>query len=178
MRTLTALLLLAPVAWAGETDTLPRAPCEVRPTALDPPPPTTTALPRGAGTGIPPLDDLLREAKRQGTPVVQQFNEDGVGLVWFKATPDGWLSKVPAPVQARPALPVVQQPRREVAAPQASFRNRTTFVAGSEWGKHSCPVCGAQRWEIDGWAGNGEHFHACPNANCVDANGQHTYWRH
>jgi hypothetical protein len=125
------------------------------------------AVPRNAGTGIPALDDLLREAKRQGAPVVRQFNEDGVGLVWFKATPDGWLSKVPPPVvPTRVAPPPVQyQPRPEVAVPQAPFPGSgIPYHAG-----HDCPVCGRSQYVIERQLPNGEHVHRCSAGHA---------WRH
>lgn len=123
-------------------------------------------------TGVPELDALLIEAKRAGRPVAREFNEDGLGLVWYRATPDGWLNRVPPP--SAPAPRVVRQPARSVPAPQP-FRD---VYSGSRYvGReceydpdHVCNRCGTVQLDIDHWNPDGTHTHVCPRC-------RHS-WRH
>jgi hypothetical protein len=175
MSAMLTVLAVALIARGGEADILPRlslqtgrAPCEVS---------REQSIANKAADHPIGRANLARAAST-GRPVIDYGNLNGVLTEWTFA-PDGAVSWRPAVPQVPVAQPQYVPPAPEVAPPaRQPFRAGTTFVAGSEWGKHSCPVCGAQRWKIDGWATDGEHFHACPNPACVDANGRHTYWKH
>jgi hypothetical protein len=158
----TLALLLVCAAPPPPQSTLPaHVPCEVTQPA-DVAPPTTTALPRGAGTGIPPLDNLLREAKRRNSVVAQKFNEDGRGVQWFQATPDGWLTRIKDP----------SVPRPEVVAGTAfrPARNVPGLYECEYDPDHVCNRCGHVQLVIARWNRDGTHTHVC--ANCRHA------WRH
>lgn len=155
MRTLLGLLLLTPLACADPADVFP-----TRET-----PSAVTIRPGAKTTGVPELDALLVEAKRTGAPVARLFNEDGT-LQWFRATPDGWLSKIPPPVVERPApppvpvayqpAPVMQQPRPVVAA--RPFRGGAECEYDPD---HVCNRCGATQLVIARRNGDGTHTHVC-----------------
>jgi hypothetical protein len=73
------------------------------------------------GTGIPELDRLLVSARTSGMVTYAQFHEDGKGLRWFRATPDGWLSygQPPQAASAPQSVPLAMyQPSQGVTAPR------------------------------------------------------------
>lgn len=146
MRALTLLLLAALPCWAQEPpqSTLSQhRPCETQ---------------SYKGTGVPALDDLLREAKRDGAVKYRQFQEADGSKRWYRASPDGYLRRLP------PA---------EVAAPDP-------FRAGSDLppkhADHRCPSChyesppNSGTWIVRGWNRDGTHTHSCPKCGAS--------WRH
>lgn len=114
------------------------------------------------GTGIPELDNLIREARKRNAVVAQRFNEDGRGIVWIQATPDGWLTRIKDPTVPRPGV-----------AAETAFRparNAPNLYECEYSPDHVCHRCGQLQLVIDHWNRDGTHTHRC--ANCG-----HT-WRH
>lgn len=89
------------------------------------------------------------------TPVTWTFRPNGL---IDRTVKQGGAGSPPAksPGPALTARPThYQQPRQGVAAPRP-FPSGTTYDPD-----HTCNNCGAERWVVDGWNGDGTHTHIC-----------------
>lgn len=146
-RAVFLLALLAPVAFAGEADILPRPQVGRAHHAIYDHPRAQAQLQRAAATGV---------------PVVEVATEEGT---WRKMEytfhPSGQVTARPVQVQQA----TYTAPRQEVAGPRAaSFPD-----GGIPWVEgHRCPSCGHESpdgsgtWVIRGGNPSGVHQHQCP----------------